>query len=390
MENKKSKNILVVSGVLHGHFTGSVEIVRELSSLGHNVTVYVLDDFKDRMKDVGAKVVAYKADGSDYKKFFPPQAPPAPASNVILFGRSFEAVITLLSKDETKYDYYVFDSFFDIKEMNKIFKFPLDKYVLIYTSHIFTDEDQLDVTRMRKIGFKSLNEKYNLNFHEFVEVHYIPNKFKKLILTSKLFHYKSENCDETCYFMGPNIEKRKFDENFKFKKDKNKKLIYVSCGTIFNNADNYYKTCIEAFKDSDEYQLIMSVGKPTDISQFKDIPKNISIYNYVPQTQLLPEVDIFITHGGLNSTQESLLCGIPLIVIPQKYDQFDNARKIEQLKAGIFIDKNKTKITVDVLRDAVKNIIENREKYKKGVDLINKSFIEARDNRKNIYEQIFV
>ena len=189
--------------------------------------------------------------------------------------------------------------------------------------------------------------------------------------------------------MGPNIEKRKIDVNFKFQKDKNKTLIYVSCGTIFNNEDNYYKTCIEAFKDSDEYQLIMSVGKPTNISQFKDIPKNISIFNYVPQTQLLPEVDIFITHGGLNSTQEALLCGIPLIIIPQKYDQFDNARKIVQLEAGIFIDKNKTKVTVDVLKDAVKNILDNREKYKKGVDLINKSFIEARNNRKSIYEKIF-
>ena len=185
--------------------------------------------------------------------------------------------------------------------------------------------------------------------------------------------------------MGPNIEKRKIDENFKFQKDKNKKLIYVSCGTIFKDRENYYKTCIEAFKDSEEYQLIMSVGKPTDISQFKDIPKNILIFNYVPQTQLLPEVDIFITHGGLNSTQEGLSCGIPLIIIPQKYDQFDSSRKIEQLEAGIFIDKNKTKITADALKEAVKKIMDKREKYKIGVDLINKSFIEARNNRKNIY-----
>ena len=36
--------------------------------------------------------------------------------NVFLFGKSFEAIISLLSKDETKYDYYVFDSFFDVKE----------------------------------------------------------------------------------------------------------------------------------------------------------------------------------------------------------------------------------------------------------------------------------
>ena len=390
MEKNKTKNILLVSGIQPGHFTGSVEIVRELLSLGHNVTCYVLDEYEERMKDTGAKVIAYKVDRNEIKKLRPPNTLPI-IDNVFLFGRSLENIISLLSKDETKYDYYIFDSFFEINEMNKILKLPLDKFVLIYVSNIFTDEDMLDVTEFRKMGFKRLNEKYNLNFHDFVEVYYTPNKFKKLILTSKLFLYKSENCDNTCYFLGPNIEKRKFDKNFKYQKDKNKKLIYVSCGTIFNTDINLYKTCIETFKDSDEYQLIITVGQYIDINkEFKDIPKNISIFNYVPQSQIFSDIDIFISHGGFNSIHETLLCGIPPIIIPQKYDQFDTARKIEQLEAGIFIDKKKTEINPNVLKDAVNNIVANREKYKKGVDLIKKSLIEARNNRKNIYEKIFV
>ena len=390
MEKNKTKNILLVSGIQPGHFTGSVEIVRELLSLGHNVTCYVLDEYEERMKDTGAKVIAYKVDRNEIKKLRPPNTLPI-IDNVFLFGRSLENIISLLSKDETKYDYYIFDSFFEINEMNKILKLPLDKFVLIYVSNIFTDEDMLDVTEFRKMGFKRLNEKYNLNFHDFVEVYYTPNKFKKLILTSKLFLYKSENCDNTCYFLGPNIEKRKFDKNFKFQKDKNKKLIYVSCGTIFNTDINFYKTCIETFKDSDEYQLIITVGQYIDINkEFKDIPKNISIFNYVPQSQIFSDIDIFISHGGFNSIHETLLCGIPPIIIPQKYDQFDTARKIEQLEAGIFIDKKKTEINPNVLKDAVNNIVANKEKYKKGVDLIKKSLIEARNNRKNIYEKIFV
>ena len=74
-------------------------------------------------------------------------------------------------------------------------------------------------------------------------------------------------------------------------------------------------------------------------------------------------MDIFITHGGLNSVQEGLLAGIPLILIPQQCDQFDNAKRIEELEAGISLDKNKIEITADVLKDAANNIIVNREKY---------------------------
>ena len=72
----------------------------------------------------------------------------------------------------------------------------------------------------------------------------------------------------------------------------------------------------------------MSVGKNIDIEQFGELPENISIFNYVPQIQLLNYVDIFITHGGLNSINEGLFNGIPLIVIPQMFDQFDNTKKL--------------------------------------------------------------
>ena len=381
------KNILVVNGILHGHFTGSVEIVRELVSLGHNVTCYVIDQFGDRIKDVGAKIVVYNIDRSDFSKILSPKTPPF-AGNAITFGRAYDAIFTLLSKDETKYDYYIFDSFFDIQEMNKILKIPSDKIVLYCNTPIFTDQDMTDPRR--KKGLIYADKKYNLDLHDFVQIHYIPNKFKKLILTSKLFHLRSENTDDTCYFIGPFIEKRKIDKNFKFTKDKNKKLIYISLGTIFNSQEKFYFKCIEAFKNSEEYQVIISIGKFIDINKFKDIPKNISVFPYVSQTQLLTDVDIFITHGGINSIQEGLSAGVPLILIPQVYDQFDNAKRIEELEAGISLDKNKIEITVDVLKEAVNNINVNREKYKKGIEKIVESFKEARNSRKNIYEKIFV
>ena len=386
MEDKKSKNILMVNGIFHGHFTGSVGLIRELVSLGHNVTCYVLDEFGERIKGVGARVVVYNVDRDELKKLIPPQYP-AIAINPLIFSRAYDHIFTLLSKDDTKYDYYIFESFFDIKEMNKVLKIPSDKIVLYCICPIFTDQDLTDPGR--KNGLIYADKKYNLDLHDFVQIHYIPNKFKKLILTSKLFHLRSENTDDTCYFMGPFVEKRKIDENFKFTKDKNKKLIYISLGTIFNNQEKFFFNCIEAFKDSEEYQVIISVGKFIDINEFKDVPKNISVFPYVPQTQLLTDVDIFITHGGINSIQEGLLSGIPLILVPQKCDQFDNAKRIEELEAGISLDKNKIEITVDVLKDAVNNIIVNREKYKKGIERIVESFKEAKNNRKNIYEKIF-
>ena len=97
-----------------------------------------------------------------------------------------------------------------------------------------------------------LNKKYNINLGDFSTIHYTPNNFKKIILTSKYFHLRGENADDTCFFIGPSVEKAKEDVNFDFKKDDNKKLIYISLGTIFNQDSNFYSKCIDAFKDSEK------------------------------------------------------------------------------------------------------------------------------------------
>ena len=52
------------------------------------------------------------------------------------------------------------------------------------------------------------------------------------------------------------------------------------------------------------------------------------------------------------------------------------------------MDKNK--ISVDVIKNAVNDIVSNFGKYKNGVAKIVKSLKDSADNRKNIYKKLFV
>jgi len=393
MTDKKSKNICIVNGIFYGHFAGTTEIVHELVSLGHNVSCYVLEDFKDRLKNSGAKIIPYDIDKNQVQKRVPKQAPPFAVSGYILADAT-AILFNLISNDKNKYDYYIFDSFFEITEMNKIMKIDPAKCISLYSENIFTDENFNILAERRKHAFDVVNKMFNLNFHDYITNAYTPSPYKKLILNSKLFHLRSENADDKCFFIGPSIEKeRKIDINFNFKKDKSKKLIYVSFGTLYFNLDkkvNVFLNCINAFKDSEEYQVVLSIGKYENKNLYRDLPKNISVFEFVPQLQLLPEVDVFITHGGLNSIGEALFNRVPLIVVPFFIDQFDNARKIEELGAGIYLDKTKTEISEEVIKKAVNEISTNNEKYKVGMEKIIDSFNETRANRKNIYEKIFI
>ncbi|WP_297961857.1 nucleotide disphospho-sugar-binding domain-containing protein [uncultured Ruminococcus sp.] len=381
------KKIAVLNGILHGHFTGSVEVVRELAALGHDITCFVTDEFADRLNDIPVKKVVYSADVSQVAKMLPPTAPPF-AINSFMVGRATYEVMELLMKDRTEYDYYIVDAFFDIEEMNKVLKLDPSKFVMIYPSFILTDENQFDNARL--IGLQWTNQHYGINLRDFVGLIFTPNNFKKLLLTSKYFHLRPEDTDDTCYFLGPHIEQRVVDESFDFKKDPDKRLLFISLGTIFGRDLEFYHRCIEAFGGSEQYQVIMSVGKFVNIEEtFKEIPENFTVYNYVPQTQLLPQVDVFITHAGFNSTSEGLASGASLVLVPQAVDQFDVAKVVEGLNAGIALNKHEIDITADIIKNAVDTAYDRREEFRAAADVILKSFREARSNRTALYGEIF-
>ncbi|KAL0860423.1 hypothetical protein ABMA27_009815 [Loxostege sticticalis] len=67
---------------------------------------------------------------------------------------------------------------------------------------------------------------------------------------------------------------------------------------------------------------------------------NIKISKWLPQSDLLrhPKIKLFITQGGLQSTDEAILAGVPLIGMPMLGDQWFNVEHYVFHKIGIKID----------------------------------------------------
>uniref|UniRef100_A0A0N5CHU3 glucuronosyltransferase n=1 Tax=Strongyloides papillosus TaxID=174720 RepID=A0A0N5CHU3_STREA len=83
-----------------------------------------------------------------------------------------------------------------------------------------------------------------------------------------------------------------------------------------------------------------------DIAFAKDYP-NVVLKKWIPQVDLLNDgrVNLFITHGGLNSVNELAYNGVPSIVIPFLSDQKRNSFMIKRYNCSIAVEK-------EVLRNA--------------------------------------
>lgn len=143
-------------------------------------------------------------------------------------------------------------------------------------------------------------------------------------------------------------------------------IVYISLGTIINREKDFYKICFDAFKD-ENLTVILSLGKGISPEKFKNIPNNFHVYSFVLQIEVLKYADIFITHGGMNSINEGINAGVPMIVIPMANDQPTNANKIIDLNLGKRLDKKS--LNKSGLRNAVIELI-NDTSIKESIDKI--------------------
>ncbi|NUM48534.1 MAG: hypothetical protein HUU38_27830 [Anaerolineales bacterium] len=149
------------------------------------------------------------------------------------------------------------------------------------------------------------------------------------------------NLTANTFYIGPCIGKRVDSHlHFPFEKLQTKRYkIYVSLGTVFNNKPDVFRKIISAL-DTPVYQVIISAGGAYEILRQEHLPSNVLLFEEVPQIDLLPKINLFISHGGNNSTNEALAAGKPLIILPIGGEQADNASRAEYLGVGLRLDIN--------------------------------------------------
>jgi zeaxanthin glucosyltransferase len=123
--------------------------------------------------------------------------------------------------------------------------------------------------------------------------------------------------------------------------DDNRKLLFASMGSQTvaypERAEKFFKIVLEciALDRMRDFSLILSVGSEENVVNLGSVPENVSVFAWVPQTEILKRADIMITHGGLGSIKECIYSAVPMVVVPMGRDQFDNADIVSSKNIGI-------------------------------------------------------
>ena len=168
-------------------------------------------------------------------------------------------------------------------------------------------------------------------------------------------------------------------------------LIYLSLGSL-GSADIALMQRLIDVLGTTRHRVIVSMGPRADELR---LAENMTGAATLPQTTILPLVDLVITHGGNNTTTEAMHFGKPMILLPLFWDQYDNAQRVHESGFGVrlatyaFADDELVGAVERLLGDtdlrermtAIGADIRSRDGVRKGAQIIERVGLEHRAAR---------
>lgn len=358
----------------HGHVNPTLPLVRELTARGHHVLYYNTEEFREKIEAAGAAFVPID-----------PFLPPAPKDLSKRVGQDFASLIEmgadtamnlesafLAACKSAPPDLIIADS---VCIWGKLFArkcgLPCicSTTSLAFNSHTAGRMKQSPLALLRMIlGMGRVNKKLadlrsrGFDAPDLLSLIQNDEKTDTIVYTSRLFQPEAETFGNNYAFVGPLVANR-YPRN-----PQKRPLVYISLGTVLHNAPVFYRRCLEALASLD-VNAILSVGGAVDIPSLGELPPNIKLFPRVNQLEVLSETDVFLTHCGMNSVSESLLCGVPMVLHPLHGEEEAVAGRAEELGAGVRLGKP----TAKNIRRAIEAVLYDPS-YRQAAERISEDF----------------
>lgn len=342
----------------YGHTNPTIPVVGELTRRGHEVWYYSFDMFREQIEGAGARFISCNA-------YLPPLTPGIEKK----IGKDFASLIEMVTDTTMNLDAKVCAELREFRPdcivsdsvcfWGKLFAQKLQiPYICSTTTFAF---NRYTARLLRKgagemlrtlMGIPRVNRNIKMLRERGYEVKNLvsllqnDNDTDTIVYTTREFQPMAETFSNRYAFVGPSVAVER--------KESIRSSVYISLGTVMNKRIEFYRNCIEAFRDT-EWEVLLCVGEQTDISALGEIPQNITVKNRVDQLAVLQSAAVFLTHCGMNSANESIYFGVPAVLYPQQSEEAMVARRMEELGAGLMLESS----TPQAIRAAVEQVLHD-------------------------------
>jgi UDP:flavonoid glycosyltransferase YjiC (YdhE family) len=132
-------------------------------------------------------------------------------------------------------------------------------------------------------------------------------------------------------------------------------VVYVSLGTApqFNQPASF-APLLDGLAGT-EAEVVVTVSRLHDPDALGELGPTVHVEQWLPLAPLLARCDAVVCHAGTGTTLASLAAGLPLVLIPQGADQFDNARACQRAGAARVLLGDQ--VTPNAVREAVDAVL---------------------------------
>ena len=383
-------NYIFLDLPLYGHVNPTLAVVQELVKRGHHVSYYLPERFRRAIEATGATFHSYQSeiksrwvmDASGLLRRLPAslvdesrQVLPQVLERIraeqpdclvydhaCIWGHIVAQVLNIPAI--AWYPFYVMDE--------RIFPTPPPIWTSSQPGETKRQETDRAETNMRSVVQGPLGQSHldvsdgtsdeKADWENLCQAYHVPPAGPrgeviaqlKIVFLPKEWQPNGHLFNEHYLFVGPSILPRHEESDFPFDQlSDTVPILYISLGTIFNDWPQFFKMCFEAFGEW-PWQVVLSKGELVDLATLGSVPDNFLVATSVPQLEILSRTHVFLTHAGMNSTMESLSYGVPMVAIPQNFEQAMTAHRIAHMALGIMLER-KT-VNAATLRKAVERV----------------------------------
>ncbi len=369
----------------HGHINPTLPLVRELVRRGDAVTYFAGPAFEERIRATGAEYRSYGnldafGQSRDSSHLIHQGALVAESANALLDE-------VLAAVEEERPDLLMFDMSapwgsiasrrFGIPAIGSFPHLPFYWRTMLDDRRVFRKAMaslRPGLGHWRALGRQTVNMAREHSLRNPADVNVLSSAAElNIVFLTRYFQPYASHFDDSYVYVGPTIDTTRPETPMEIRKGPGQKLIYIAVGTLYRANLAFFQACMAAFADP-AYAVIMSVGKAVDPEALGQIPDNFTVAQFVPQLQVLRAADVFITHGGMNSINEAVAYGVPMVVVPNTVEQSINAARLEQLQCGLYLDH--AKLSVETLQASVIRLLTDPA-TSSGLGRLRTSFEEA-------------